>query len=261
MVYELEAGVLDDGSELEFDPKADPKADNLEGVVAGTGIQSAGSGNNLHGFTQEYMIDQLTFLGRRYKDFFSKTYEGIFPTNEARVGARAITHSFPDDTELFLANIIRFDNSANDTGIRISLNEIDVELLKLNLEQRYGAEIKDSGIYEACGIDGSSILNQDSLRQYFVEFKDVFSLNGRFVPRINDRFQQLFVLPVKYRAFFTGAMRDKYGDNKNFDDKKISFYRRELNLMDTLNHAKKINCVPRVKELMDAYNVVNTHSL
>jgi hypothetical protein len=45
MVFELEAGVLDDGSELEFDPKADPKADNLEGVVAGNGAL-AGANNN-----------------------------------------------------------------------------------------------------------------------------------------------------------------------------------------------------------------------
>jgi hypothetical protein len=262
MAYELESGVLDDGSELEFDPKADPKADNLEGVVAGSGTQASNSSVS-RGDVPSYFMDNLRKLGKRVNPYFDKTGHRISRINTKIDVVGTLNHDLSLNSSLGLALGLVVERWKKDDArgevCEIKFLSLDTKYIRTFLENVYGDEIKQSGIYADLGLEEDFEIKAEGVREilnYFPEFSEFSIMEGRYVLTFDDPFFSMLNLPIRERIFFTGALEELMGEKPTYNQKYEREFNTRLSFTDIMNYAKKVGEVENLAEYMESYNLM-----
>lgn len=141
-------------------------------------------------------------------------------------------------------------------GLLVGKNQrlvVQIETLTLQkcLEQIYGPELKDSGIYEQIAFPKAGPVDLALVNQYFQECDILKGFNSTFLPFNGTAYRILLRLTLQDRPFFAGVMKEKGWNNENIY--AWDTLHTVLSLQDLLQQGKKDNCIPQVGRLWKTY--------
>src|SRR3989344_6687903 len=83
----------------------------------------------------------------------------------------------------------------------LSAQEVRPDFMRIILEDVYGKELAQTGIYEATDLSIETPISLPPLAKYFPEIGQIVALNKRYIDIPNNPFLTLLTLPVEKRAF------------------------------------------------------------
>ena len=147
-------------------------------------------------------------------------------------------------------------NRSDSQEATIHISQCPPEILCTVLEDKFGPEIAQTGIYEATGLSGVDAVDITTIGVYIPEIQTLADLNGRFVNILQNPYQSIFAMPVEYRAFFSGVVQSTNPVTDDGAGSNIFFC--PLGLKPILDYAKKVGEVRKVREYMDVYAAIKT---
>ncbi len=129
--------------------------------------------------------------------------------------------------------------------------KIERERLQQCLEEIYGPELKDSGIYDQVAFPQQGPVDLGMIQEYFPDCAILNNLNNTYLSYTGTPYRMLLRLCVQDRPFFARIMREKGWNNEHvyaWDRLRTAF-----SLQDLLEQGKKDQCIPEVGRLWKLY--------
>jgi len=145
-------------------------------------------------------------------------------------------------------------NNRDRCGIaQVLAKGVNPVFLRKILEDIYGTELSQTGIYVVAGLDKTEgQVELSNLTLYFPEVEHISNLNNRHIIISNNPFLTILTLPIETRAFFTGALLEKQLTQE--EDALSNHFQKPLNLRDIMAYAKKVDEIEKVKQYAKYYN-------
>ncbi len=220
------------GGEVTFEGST-PQADSLDGIVQAAAPGSAS-------VAADWELENMKFLAAHLVELLGTNF-----SPPARDVIPYVTRGV----------IIKDVDLVSKCQLTI-VSEVRAGVIRPFLEWAYGAELAQTGIYDAVGLQNdANLVKLAELLHYFLEFNPIVRLDKTFHLVRTNPYQPLLAFPIESRAFFTGAIR-KAGYSSGSTDTEIDTWHIPTTLKDVLTYAQKVNQLPKVKEYMDILNKV-----
>ena len=224
------------GDDVHFNEVAG-SADTLDAALTGQD-SSASMGKSL--------VDEsrmMSLLGEKVISLFQWT------KGDPLAWFRKKRHSFGWEKSL-IPYLIRLRNPAEGM-VEIYLCEGNTRVLIKLLEDEFGENIKNLGIYEVTGLMNTDDINCKKLVQFFPDLDHVIQLSKRYMPMVDNPYQTILSLPLEARPFFTSlfdSMKVNTSPKRCWELKKP-----ELTIRDVIAYAELVGELPKVGRYMSAY--------
>ncbi len=154
-----------------------------------------------------------------------------------------------------LPYIVTLETYTNDSRFdQAKVGPLDTQMVRQALEQSYGPEISQAGIYEAIGMTEATI-DPEKLFEFFPEFQAVSRLSSTVFERKTNPYLVILRTDVRHRPFLVGATRTIEGRCTDWDQLSDKLT-KPLTLRDILEYAKTVNQVPRVADYARLYDSI-----
>jgi len=129
----------------------------------------------------------------------------------------------------------------------------NADLIKTELEIKYGPDLKKTGIYDILIKKDNDFVPRD-LEKYFGEFIDFNNLYKSYGYIINNPFLTLYALPLEQRSFFAGVLKDNPDLCKCIDTNIIENFSKPITIVHAMKYAKDHNePMEKIGEYMKMY--------
>ena len=221
------------------------QADSLDTVVATQG----NSGASVIGEYQPWQTENMKYLAEKVAPTFTRTKVRVDSNNTEEA-------PLSEFAQALLPYVVMLGLNPNDLGACASISiktAVAPALIRSILEQKsmYGEALKQTGIYEAIGLDKDEPMEVIPLLDYIPESASIKAIHDRFLPRHlhGSPSLQLLTFPVAVRPFFAGVLKDN-----NIGSSQSFYLKDAMTLKQVMAYAQKIEHLPRVREYMDILN-------
>ncbi|MBI2151111.1 hypothetical protein HYU21_00065 [Candidatus Woesearchaeota archaeon] len=244
-------GGLVQGPEPEFDGPGTAMADTLDVVVNG-----GSTTNTSASLTANWQKENMAHLAEQIAPLLSLVGNNYNGNEEGKILNRRTIDILQIQALLpYVLELNRSDREAvSKKVIPITVKQsMPSNLIRSVLEQKYGTELAQTGIYETCGLNNTEV-QVEQLIPFFNEMEELQSMNGKYIPFKDNAYLSLLAYPVEVRPFFSGAIKDEC--RVVGTDNVVRDFVHPLSLLEILKYAKKVGEVPKVAEYMKIMNTL-----